>query len=48
MADEHEPHALLSAIDDAGATVAKHRVPMNLKFNRDVANAWVRGGFPES
>ena len=47
VADEYEPHALLSAIDDAGATVAKHRVPANFKFNRDVANAWVREEFPE-
>ncbi len=37
-------HALLSAVDDAGTTVAKHRVPVNFKFNRDVANEWVRGG----
>jgi hypothetical protein len=47
VADEYEPHALLSAVDDAGATVAKHRVPVNYKFNRDVANEWVRGGFCE-
>ncbi|MHA7630486.1 hypothetical protein [Corallococcus sp. M7] len=45
--DEYDPHALLSAIDDAGATVAKHRVPPNFKFTRDTANAWVRGGFLE-
>jgi len=47
VADEYEPHALLSAVDDAGATVAKHRVPVNFKSNRDVANEWVRGGFCE-
>jgi hypothetical protein len=47
VADEYEPHALLSAVDDAGATVAKHRVPVTFKFNRDVANEWVRGGFCE-
>jgi hypothetical protein len=47
VADEYEPHALLSAVDDAGATVAKHRVPVTFKFNRDVANEWVRGGFRE-
>ncbi|WP_240358505.1 hypothetical protein [Myxococcus vastator] len=47
VADEYEPHALLSAIDDAGATVAKYRVPMNFKFNRDAANAWVQRGFSE-
>jgi hypothetical protein len=47
VADEYEPHALLSAINDSGATVAKHRVPVNFKFTRDTANEWVRGGFPE-
>jgi len=47
VADECEPHALLFAVDDAGATVAKHRVPVNFKFNKDVANEWVRGGFCE-
>jgi hypothetical protein len=45
--DEYEPHALLSAVDDAGSTVAKYRVSAALKFNRDVANDWVRGGFKE-
>jgi hypothetical protein len=43
--DEYEPHAFLSAVDDAGQRVAKHRVASNYKFNRDVANEWVRGGF---
>ena len=43
--DEYEPHALLSAVDDAGPRAAKHRVASNYKFNRDVANEWVRGGF---
>lgn len=45
--DEYDPHSLLCAIDDAGATVAKHRVATAFKFNRDVANDWVRGGFRE-
>ena len=45
--DEYEPHALLFAVDDAGQTVAKHRVPPNLKFTRDSMNDWVRAGFPE-
>ena len=45
--DEYEPYAVLSAVDDAGKTVASHRVSMNFKFNRDVANAWARDGFPE-
>jgi hypothetical protein len=42
--DEFEPYALLSAVDDAGQTVAKHA---NYKFNREVADAWIRGGFSE-
>ncbi len=43
--DEYEPHAVLSAVNDAGETMAKHRVPVGFKFTRDAANAWVRGGF---
>lgn len=43
--EEYEPYAELSAVDDAGQLVAKHRVAANFKFNRDVANDWVRGGF---
>lgn len=43
--DEYDPHAVLSAIDDAGQTVASHPVPMGFGFNRDAMNAWVRGGF---
>lgn len=45
--DDYEPHAVLSAVDDAGATVAKFQVAANFKFTRDAANAWVRGGFEE-
>lgn len=45
--DEYEPHALLTAVDDAGANVAKHRVAPNLKFTRDTMNEWVRAGFPQ-
>ena len=45
--DEYDPHSILSAVDDAGSTVASHRVSSAFKFNRDVANAWVRGGFLE-
>jgi hypothetical protein len=45
--DEFEPYALLSAVDDAGQTVAKHQVAANYKFNREVADAWIRGGFSE-
>jgi len=43
--DEYEPHAVLSAVDDAGQTVAKHQVPANFKLTRDVGDAWIRGGF---
>ena len=43
--DEYEPYAVLSATDDAGQIVAKHRVSGGFKFNRDVANEWVRNGF---
>ena len=43
--DEYEPYAVLSAVDDGGQVVAKHRVAANYKFNRDLANDWVRGGF---
>jgi hypothetical protein len=45
--DEYEAHAVLSALDDAGTTVGKHRVSANFTLNRDVANQWVRGGFAE-
>ena len=43
--DEYEPTAFLTAIDDGGQVVAKHRVEASFKFTRDVANDWVRGGF---
>ncbi len=45
--DEYEPSAVLTAVDDAGQLVGKQRVAANFKFNRDVANAWVQGGFKE-
>ncbi len=45
--DEADPHAVLSAVDDTGNTVAKHTVAPNLRFNRDTMNAWVRDGFPQ-
>lgn len=44
--DEYEPHAVLTATDDDGAEVARHRVGVGLKFTRDTMNAWVREGFP--
>jgi hypothetical protein len=45
--DEYDPHAVLAAVDEAGQTVANHRVTAGFKLDRDVANAWVRKGFPE-
>jgi hypothetical protein len=45
--DEYEPYSMLSAKDDTGAEVARHRVSEKFKFNRDTANAWVQGGFKE-
>jgi hypothetical protein len=45
--DEYEPYATLSATDDAGKVVASHRVAMNFKFSSEIANTWVRAGFPE-
>ena len=45
--DEYEPHSVLSATDDGGNVVAKHRVSDRFKFTRDAANAWVQGGFLE-
>jgi hypothetical protein len=44
--DEYDPHAVLSAIDDQGQTVATHRVAPSFKFNRDTMNEWARVGFP--
>ena len=46
--DEFEPYALLSAVDDQGETVAKCQVAPHCKFNRDVAEAWIRGGFSKT
>jgi hypothetical protein len=45
--DEYEPRAILSAIDDAGATVAKFEVAPDYKLSRDGADKWVRAGFPK-
>lgn len=47
VADEYEPHAILSATDDTGAVVAKYQVTPGFKFTRDIANAWAQGGFEE-
>jgi len=45
--EEYEPYAVLAAVDDAGQTVARHRVAANYKLTRDGANAWVQAGFPQ-
>lgn len=45
--DEYESYAMLSAIDDRGQTVARHRVAVSYKLSRDTANDWVRAGFPQ-
>ena len=45
--DEYESYAILSAVDDAGQTVAKHQVAPSYKLTRDLAQAWIRDGFPK-
>jgi hypothetical protein len=45
--DEHDPHALLTAVDDQGQTVASYRVAPNFKFTRDTMNDWARADFPQ-
>ena len=45
--DEHDPHALLTATDDQGQTVASYRVAPNFKFTRDAMNEWARAEFPQ-
>jgi hypothetical protein len=47
VADEYEPHAILSAVDEQKQTVASFRVAAGFKFTRDVANDWARKGFAE-
>ena len=43
--DEDDPHALLSAVDADGQTVAQHRVAAGFKLNARSAAAWVEAGF---
>jgi hypothetical protein len=45
--DEYEPYSTLSATNDDGQVVAKHRLNGPFRFTRDSANEWVRAGFPE-
>ena len=47
VADEYEPHAILSAVDEQKQTVASFRVPAGFKFSRDTANKWASNGFGE-
>ena len=43
--DEDNPHALLGAQDDAGATLAQLRVAPSFRLNRASAVAWVESDF---
>ena len=45
--DEDDPHAYLSAHDDAGEVLAKIRVRPDYKFSPTSASRWVSGGFRE-
>lgn len=43
--DEYEPHATLSAFDEAGDEVAQIRVPADFRLNTSSARAWIHSGF---
>lgn len=43
--DEDDPYALLTALDESGAELARVRVVPTFKLSRDSASAWVEGGF---
>lgn len=43
--DEYEPHALLSALDDAGEEVARVRVRPDFRLGSASATAWVEDDF---
>ena len=45
VADDDEPHALLSAHDAFGELLARHRVAAGFKLNSTSAAAWVEAGF---
>jgi hypothetical protein len=45
IADEDNPHALLSACDEAGEQLAQLRVAPSFKLNRASATAWVESNF---
>ncbi len=43
--DDDDPHALLSAADEAGAELARVKVSAGFRLNRASATAWADGGF---
>ncbi|MES2948220.1 MAG: hypothetical protein V4858_06720 [Pseudomonadota bacterium] len=43
--DEDNPYATLSAVDEAGESLAEVRVAASFKLNRSSAVAWVDAGF---
>ena len=45
VADEDDPHALLSACDSGGSQLAKIRVRPDFKLNSTSAHAWIEGGY---
>jgi hypothetical protein len=45
VADEDNPHAILSAYDDSDAQLAKIRVAANYRFDHTIASAWVASGY---
>ncbi len=45
VADEYEPHALLSAHDEGGDQAAQVRVPAHFKLNASSATAWIENDF---
>lgn len=45
VADEDNPHALLSAYDDDGTPMAQVVVQANFKLNAASAEAWIAGGY---
>ena len=43
--DDDDPHAMLSAADEAGAELARVKVSAGFRLNRASATAWADGGF---
>jgi hypothetical protein len=46
--DEDDPHALLSATDEAGEVVARSRVEASFKLTTDSARRWLVGALPDA